>query len=435
MTQQLSFDSMPRAAANLTLVRYLTWLSCFISFTALLFGNANFFQAVSVLTFLFAAMLPVLILPTRAFKALFSDWLPWLYVALAFLSVSWSEEPLISAKYATELTLTVVGALVLASTTEPRALLSAFMCSFVVANIVGLFMGKYALNAGALAMIGIFGSKNAFSAAQAYLFLASCWVLVSAKNSPLLRLLALGSVLVCPFLLFAGRSADAVAPLALVISITFLAYVTAWWAPLPRILALLGGFSLMILIFGVAFLFKDTIFGQLLSATGKEVTLSGRTFMWARAAELISQKPLLGTGYGAFWVQGNPYAEEIWRYFDITGRAGFNFHNQWYDIGIQLGYVGLSVALLILLTVSIRTFRWIIRDPSAESFFFIGFVWILNMRSLLESEIFSQFSTSLMIMLAAAYYARTDARNHSTASTGQELRATAYDDMRGRKAN
>jgi exopolysaccharide production protein ExoQ len=169
----------------------------------------------------------------------------------------------------------------------------------------------------------------------------------------------------------------------------------------------------MAVIFGVAFIFQDELFGQLLIVTGKDVTLSGRAYLWTRAAELIRQNPLLGTGYGAFWVQGNPYAEEIWAHFQVTGRGGFNFHNQWYDLGVQLGYVGQAVAFLTILTVSVRTFRWIIRNPSPESLFFFGFVWIIIMRSFLESESFSHFSTSWILFVVAAYYARNEARKRA----------------------
>ena len=217
----------------------------------------------------------------------------------------------------------------------------------------GLFVGKYAVSLGSEAMIGIYGSKNAFSAAQAYLFLSSWWVLVNAKHSPLMRLLALGSVLVTPILLLWGRSADAIAPLALALTITFVAHVTTRWPPLPRIVAICVGLSLLLFIFGIAFLFRDALFGQLMIITGKDVTLSGRTFLWTRAAEHIAQHPLLGVGYGAFWVQGNPYAEEIWAAFQNTGRMGFNFHNQWYDIGVTLGYMGVFAALLTMIKRSL----------------------------------------------------------------------------------
>ena len=418
-SRQITSEVDSHAAANLeSALRYLTWSICFVSFTALLFANTGIFQTMAVLVFLLAAAFPVLIFPRRALTGLFGDWIPWLYVVLVVLSISWSQQPDVSTKFAIEFALTVAGALVLASTVEPHVFISALMCSYLVGDALGIFFGRYALNAGAQAMIGIYGSKNAFSAAQAYLFLSSWWVLVSVKHSLLMRLLALGSVLVCPVLLLWGRSADAVAPLLLAIPITFVVYLTARWPSLSRILAVGTGFSLIIVIFGIAFVFWDTIFGHLLVVSGKEVTLSGRTYMWTWAAALINQHPLLGTGYGAFWVQGNPYAEEIWAHFQVTGRSGFNFHNQWYDIGVSLGYVGLFVGLLTVLTVTIRTLRWVVRDPSPESCFFTAFVWIVNIRSFLESESFAHFSTSWVLYIAAAYYARTEAQKR-LAPSGQ----------------
>jgi exopolysaccharide production protein ExoQ len=410
-SRQITSELDGHAAANLEpALRYLTWSICFLSLTALLFANAGIFQTMAILVFLFAATFPVLIFPRRSLTALFGDWLPWLYVVLAVLSISWSQEPDVSIKFAIEFALTVAAALVLAGTVEPHAFISALMCSYLVGDVLGFFFGRYALNAGAEAMIGIYGSKNAFSAAQAYLFLSSWWVLVSVKHSLLMRLLALGSVLVCPVLLLLGRSADAVAPLLLAIPITFVIYLTARWPSLSRILAVGAGFSLIVIVFAIAFVFWDAIFGHLLVATGKEVTLSGRTYMWAWASTLISQHPLLGTGYGAFWVQGNPYAEEIWAHFQNTGRGGFNFHNQWYDVGVSLGYVGLFVALLTVLIITLRNLRWVVRDPSPESCFFTGFVWIVNIRSFLESESFAHFSTSWLLYIAAAHYARTEVR-------------------------
>jgi exopolysaccharide production protein ExoQ len=398
-------------ASKITSVRFLVWFLCFLSFAGGQFGVLS--QTLAASVFLAAGALPALILPKRTVRALLGDWLPWLYVALAITSITWSEAPYFTTRFGIELALTVAVALTMASAVEPHLFLSAFMCAYLVGGVAGLFVGKFALNAGAMAMIGIYGSKNAFSAMQAYLFLASFWVLLSARQSIWMRSLALMSVLVCPVLLVAGRSTDAIAPLMLVVPITFLLFLTSHWAPLPRVLVILTGILLIVLIFGVAFIFRDTLFGHLLIVTGKDVTLSGRTYLWIRAAELISQNPLLGTGYGAFWIEGNPYAEDIWAFGGITGatRGGINFHNLWYDMGVSLGYVGLAVAFLTVLIVNIRAIWWTVRNPSSESFFFLGFVWILNMRSFLESEFFVHFSVSMILFVVASYYARTEERS------------------------
>ena len=399
-----------RPTPKIILTRKLEWFLCFVSLTALVFSN--FSPTISAYAFLTAAALFGLTVPIRALRALFSDWLPWPYVILVLVSVSWSAVPDLSARYDVELALTAGAALVLAGV-APYSFLSALMCAFLVIDVVGLLVGRYALNAGAVAMIGAFGSKNAFSAAQAVLFLTSVWVLLSANQNVLMRSLALMGVFCCPFLLIAGRSTDAVAPVVLATGVTLLIYSTRRLPPLARVMALCAGALLIICIFGLAFIFRDTLFGQVLVVTGKDVTLSGRTYLWARATELMQQNPLLGMGYGAFWVQGNPYAEQLWAHFQLTGRGGFNFHNLWFDMGVQLGYLGIAISLVTVLIVSARVFRWVVRTPSAESLFFLGFMMIVDMRSLLESELFSQFSLSWVIVIVAGYYARYAQRTAS----------------------
>ncbi len=410
LAAEVNAGALNRPTPKIVLTRKLEWFLCFVSLTALLFSNVS--ATISAFAFLTAAALFGLTVPIRAFGALFSDWLPWPFVILVLVSVSWSAVPDLSARYGVELALTAGAALVLARM-APYSFLSALMCAVLVIDVVGLLVGRYALNAGAFAMIGAFGSKNAFSAAQAVLFLTSFWVLLSANQEKLMRSLALIGVFGCPFLLIAGRSTDAVAPVVLATGVTLLIYSTRRLPPLARVMALCAGALLIICIFGLAFIFRDTLFGQVLVVTGKDVTLSGRTYLWARATELMQQKPLLGMGYGAFWVQGNPYAEQLWAHFQLTGRGGFNFHNLWFDMGIQLGYLGIAISLVTVLIVSARVFRWVVRAPSAESLFFLGFMMIVDMRSLLESELFSQFSLSWVIVIVAGYYARYAQRTAS----------------------
>ena len=395
---------MDKSIPKAVLVRRLEWFACFLSLTSLVF--ANFAPLLAASGFLAGAALFASIRPTRAVKALASDWLPWMYVALAFVSISWSQVPGLSLKYVAELTLSVSAALVMARGLEPPSFLSALMCAFLVVDAVGLYVDRYALNAGAWAMIGAFGSKNAFSTAQAALFLISFWVLLSSRQGLLVRLLALVGIFTCPFLLIAGRSADSVAPLIVATSLTSLVYSTARFPPIARVMALAAGAALIVGIFSIAFVFSDTVIGQLLTITGKDTTLTGRTYLWEKAAVLMNQHPLLGTGYGAFWIHGNPYAEEIWQHFGVIDRGNFNFHNIFYEQGVQLGYFGIAAALLTLLIASTRAVRWAVRFPTAESLFFLGYVMLVDMRSLLETEIFTQFTFEYLLFIAAGMYAR-----------------------------
>jgi exopolysaccharide production protein ExoQ len=387
-----------------SLIRGLEWSACFLSLTSLIFSN--FSPLLAACGFLAGSALFASIRPTRAAKALTADWLPWMFVALAFVSTLWSEAPGFTVRYVAELVLTVCAALVMARGLEAPSFLSALMCALMVVDGVGLYVGRYELFIGGWAMIGAFGSKNSFSAAQAILFLTSFWVLLSGRQGFLIRLLALLGTLGSPFLLILGRSADSVAPLLVATVLTFLAYTTVRFPTRARLLALLSGVALLVCIFSMVFVFRDTIFDELLAITGKDTTLTGRTYLWEIAGKLIDQSPLLGTGYGAFWVQGNPYAEGIWGHFGLTDRGGFSFHNAWYQQGVELGYLGITTVLLTLLIVSFRAARWAIRFPTAESLFFLGYVIVIDMRSVLENEIFSQFSYTYVVFVAAGLYAR-----------------------------
>jgi exopolysaccharide production protein ExoQ len=395
---------MDKLIPKAVLIGKLEWWACFLSLTSLAFSN--FSPLPAALGFLAGSALFAAIRPARAVKALTSDWLPWMFVALAFVSISWSQVPGLSVRYVAELALTASAALIMARGLEPPSFLSALMCALLVVDAVGLYVNRYYLSPTGWDMIGAFGSKNSFSAAQAILFLTSLWTFLSGRQGLLIRLLALLGLFGCPVLLVAGRSADAVAPLIVATSLTLLTYTTVRFPPRARLMSLCAGAALLVCIFSFAFVFSDTIIGQLLTITGKDVTLTGRTYLWERAGELMNQNPLLGTGYGGFWFQGNPHAEEIWRHFSLVDRGGFSFHNAWYQEGVELGYAGIAAALLTLLIMLFRAARWAVRLPTAESLFFLSYVMYIDMRTLLETEIFAQFTYTYVIFIAAGVYGR-----------------------------
>jgi exopolysaccharide production protein ExoQ len=403
------------AISGSILVQRLRWLLTFTALASLTFLNLS--QTLAAAVFLLSAVALGAIDPKRALQASFSDWLPWMQIGLVLLSVTWSVVPDLSARYGVELVLTAVSALIIARSVTPRDFLSALLCAYFLSDMASVFVGRFTWNAGSLAMIGAFGSKNAFSAVQAIFLLTSCWVLLDVRQGILLRGMALFGMLVCPVLLVAGRSADAVAPVALATSFTLLLFGTGWLPRRQRILLLCAGGALIACLFTIAFIFSDTIMGQLLTVTGKDVTLSGRTYMWARASEFMQVNPILGTGFGGFWFQGNPYAEELWAHFGITGRGGFNFHNLWYEMGVELGYFGIASAAVTLLAISARAIRAAAHHPVPSAMFVLGYVMIIDMRSLLEVEILSQFSLAWVLLIVAGVYARQAATHSRAAAT------------------
>ena len=159
--------------------------------------------------------------------------------------------------------------------------------------------------------------------------------------------------------------------------------------------------SIFLLIFGE----ELDLVRQGLHLFGKDTTLTGRTVLWDRAVKMMDENPFLGTGAQGFWVEGNPYAEELWARFQ-PGRSGYNFHNLWFESGVQFGYFGLALVFWITTKTSLTVLRWAMRSLSVESCFFLAFIIFVDIRTFVESELLSQFSMLTVLLVAAFFYAR-----------------------------
>lgn len=104
-------------------------------------------------------------------------------------------------------------------------------------------------------------------------------------------------------------------------------------------------------------------FTLLLDATGKDATLTGRTELWAIAAENIAQAPLFGHGYQAFWSSSQFAAQ----HFAVlrAGATAPSFHNFIADVMIGNGLIGLIAMLAMILRSLSLAFGFWRRDGSA----------------------------------------------------------------------
>ncbi len=79
----------------------------------------------------------------------------------------------------------------------------------------------------------------------------------------------------------------------------------------------------------------------LTSLVGKDATLTGRVDLWALVLPYGDRRPLLGYGYGAFWIADNPMTQEIWRI--LNSYQPPHAHNGWIETYLELGLVGCAV--------------------------------------------------------------------------------------------
>jgi len=133
----------------------------------------------------------------------------------------------------------------------------------------------------------------------------------------------------------------------------------------------------------------------------KDATLTGRTYLWQRAYDLIDATPWLGRGFHSFWLQGNPDAEGLWQYAGITSRDGFNFHNTAIEILVHLGWFGLIIyGAVVVIALAFLVARFMTRPNLFVCFWLSVLVYEL-VRMPIESVGFTEFYFSTVMLFMA----------------------------------
>jgi O-antigen ligase len=148
------------------------------------------------------------------------------------------------------------------------------------------------------------------------------------------------------------------------------------------------------------------LLGPIGALTGKDMTFTGRTEIWDIVTEHVRLNPVLGSGYGAYWVGPIPGADS----YDFVLRLNFypaSAHNGYLDILNDLGVVGLFVLfayLAVHLAQSLRLLR-IDRDQAA---LYLALFLQQAVTNMSESRWLNVLSVDFVIMtLATLALART----------------------------
>ncbi|WP_395671348.1 O-antigen ligase family protein [Phenylobacterium sp.] len=336
--------------------------------------------------------------------------------ALAIFSTVWSEAPKETLKYGLELAITVVAGLMISSAASQSAVLRAMALAFLVyigVSLVGGGTVAIGVGAGGSAFSGLTESKNLLADIASTGVLVALGVTLMALRDRAWVWVGVGVLLLMlgVYAVTAARSAGALLGLGMGVG--------AILALLPLLKAgkaVRGWLTAMTAIVLVAVGLSYRWLSQALIDWGaqtfdKDPTLTGRTYLWYRAADLIYEKPLLGRGYYAFWLQGNTDAEGLWRYFGIDNRGGFTFHNTFVEILVTLGWLGLVViGLTVLIGVVALVRRFVVR-PNLALAFWVGVLLYQLARTPIETIGIAPFYFSTVLAFAAlgAAFARMGA--------------------------
>lgn len=141
---------------------------------------------------------------------------------------------------------------------------------------------------------------------------------------------------------------------------------------------------------------------MVLTALGKDPSLTGRTDIWAALMQRVDQYPWTGYGYSAFWGRDSIPADFIRQQTQWPVPSA---HNGWIDLLIQLGWPG---AILTGAVVAFAALATLIRLPLAgmhEGYFGLAYLAVFLLLSMSESVLLSQSNlpwTLLLTILARA---------------------------------
>ena len=141
----------------------------------------------------------------------------------------------------------------------------------------------------------------------------------------------------------------------------------------------------------------------ILSALGKDSSLSGRTDIWNAVFTSILERPWFGYGYEAFWVADGLKCLGECSY--VRSAIHFNAtsaHNGYLDLTVGLGYIGLSLFMMSLLIVYKQSIVWVRITSTPEGFWPLLFITSVVLFTQTESALINNRSFLWAIYVATA---------------------------------
>jgi exopolysaccharide production protein ExoQ len=220
-------------------------------------------------------------------------------------------------------------------------------------------------------------------------------------------LIAVPSVFLAALLIFLSNSGNAIAGTAVMLLL-----ITAFWlSGRFNLYVRIGMLLFTLLLIGVALVVLPDVLAMIAdfrqNVLKKDGTLTGRTHLWEVASNLVAERPLLGHGYYAFWRHGNVEAEALWRWGGIANRSGFNFHNAFVDMLVDLGWVGTGLLVATCAGIAMAGIYALIIRPSTAAAFFLAFILWSFIKSYTETGLIAPFSLVTVLLVATGVYAVT----------------------------
>jgi exopolysaccharide production protein ExoQ len=328
----------------------------------------------------------------------------WPLVALIVVilaSTFWSTFPDLTAKRAFGLFGTSLIGFYIATRFKLATFLECLVLSTGIAAVLSvlaiLFVHRIGImqNEYAGAWQGIYGHKNVLAAAMVF-GIMNALLLAIASTGPRRR------IYIALLVLFTGLLAGSRSATSMLIAVTMVALIIFTLLMKSRRHAAATGMAIVIgaavVAIAIPALGIDTqAFFDLL---GRDSTLTGRTDIWPYAIEAIGDRPLLGWGYKAFWLDNGPVQQYI-----TSDWLPFHAHNGFLELSIDVGMVGTGFFVIGWILGAWRGLRMVISSNGSIPLWplMTGICFILS--NITEASIATYNTFQWVIYLSAFLYA------------------------------
>jgi O-antigen ligase len=137
----------------------------------------------------------------------------------------------------------------------------------------------------------------------------------------------------------------------------------------------------------------------ILTAVGRDPSLTGRVPLWHAVVQEIGKRPLLGYGYTAFW-----YSVEGDRIHSALGWIPMHAHDGYLETTLALGFVGMFILMCGLLANFFRGLRVYAESDTLEEFWPLFFLIFMAVDNIAEVWMLKVNSLIWMLYIANTYW-------------------------------
>ena len=344
-------------------------------------------------------IIPLLLAPHKILNIVKKKPLVWLMILLATVSILWSSMPTVSFRRAGAIILITLYATSLYTqyTFEEflnllgKALLIIAFSSVLLA-LVKPELGRM-LAANKESWRGVFGHKNGLG------FISAISILVFGNLYHLYRknfrrkIIWMIGIALSALCLVKSNSLTGMLVFFVLVAVLFILKIAHSWNKVFLVFLIF-----FLIVFGTigALIFQNS--NLILSAMGKDVTLSGRITLW-RTLIPMGLKRFLGYGYSAFWLGWNGPSARIW---SIFWWHPYHSHNGFIDMWLELGWLGLLSSFILLFGNLFGNLWGAIIGDQEKRFWFLLFLCLLVVN--FSESVIMRVNSIYWVLIVFAYF-------------------------------